>query len=114
MKGSYAELERACGQCHARAPSRFQRRPGRLLAALYGGTAGCVDGRCAIVLPTIVEGAWQKLADWRKRYPDSVTAKGRAGELPHPVRVVRAGERTSSAVSAEGGALFSERLRQSP
>ena len=109
MKGSYAELERASGNARKGAATISDGQP--LLAALYGGTAGCVMGGCA---NRLTDDLWkvrgQKLADWRKRYPDSVTAKVALASFPIQYGWYARGSGPSSAVSAEGGALFSERL----
>jgi len=109
MKGSYDELERAAS--NARKSGATISDGQSVLAALYGGTAGCVMSGCE---NRLTDDLWkvrgQKLADWRKRYPDSVTAKVALGKFPLQYGWFARGGGSSGTVSDEGSALFRERL----
>ena len=111
MKGSYDELERAANNARKSAATISDGQS--VLAALYGGTSGCVMSGCE---NRLTDELWkvrgQKLAEWRKRYPDSVTAKVALARFPLQYGWFARGGGLSRTVSDEGRALFRERLRK--
>lgn len=111
MKGAYDDLERASSNARKNASTISDGQP--TLAALYGGVSGCVLSGC---VNRLTDELWkvreQKLEEWRKRYPDSVTAKVALASFPLQYGWFARGSGYSSTVSEKGYALFSERLEK--
>jgi hypothetical protein len=105
MKGAYDDLERASDKVRKGAATISDGQP--TLAALYGGVSGCVMTGCA---NRLTDELWkmrgQKLEEWRKRYPDSVTAKVALASFPLQYGWFARGGGYMSTVSNEGYALF--------
>lgn len=82
-----------------------------VLAAIYGGTAGCMTQGCTNRLS---DERWvarrHKLEEWAERYPDSVGARVALASFPIEYAWFARGQGYSSTVDKDAWRLFGERI----
>lgn len=85
-----------------------------LLAAIYGGTAGCLSQGCPNVFS---DEQWQQrlklLEEWQKQFPTSVTAQIALASFDLQYAYVVRGQGIASTVSKDAWPQFRSRLKQS-
>lgn len=109
MQERYDELERAAQRARESSAAISDGQP--LLAAIYGGTAGCMTQGCQ---NRLTDELWQvrrqKLEGWVKRHPASPTAKVALGMFHAEYAWFARGQGYSNTVGKDAWTLFRERL----
>ncbi|HKW36246.1 MAG TPA: hypothetical protein VJO54_00385 [Burkholderiales bacterium] len=102
LQRAYDDLERAAVEARTNASLISDGQP--RLAAIYGGTAGCVCGN------QLTEELWklrgERLREWRDRHPESVTARVALATYPLRYGWLLRGGGYSSTVSQDASKQF--------